>query len=339
MRSDTPEGMSPTEPAEDDALLDIDLPGLHGALSAFETQMSTTSTDFWFVAWGSWDVEYTPPGQTPEWFGEETLKAYVATIQGWFKQWITEDHCPLIHRQLYRIHMPRCIQDVYTALAAYLNKTPSTQDTVFRIIEDRVNQIIQEHAAQPPSDMTVLSLADHAARVQALLIFQVIRLFDGDIRMRARAEMHIPTLNSWNEQMWQRMTAEMRTADANSVATVGIGPFWGSWKTWIFVESVRRTWLTTSFFQAVYATIKEGFSSCPGGVYCTFGKELWDAPSGHEWEKRVAREKNMLFMQSINIGALLVNVKPSHVDEFGHAIMLISVGLDGTQRWISDERK
>ncbi|KAK7430771.1 hypothetical protein QQZ08_002815 [Neonectria magnoliae] len=337
LMSNTPKGMTPTEPAEGDAMLDIDLPGLHGTLAAFETQMSSTSTDFWFVAWDSWDVEYRQPEQTPEWFGEETLKAYVATVQGWFKQWVTEDHCPLIHRQLYRMHMPRCIQDAYTVLTAYLNKTPSSQDTVFRIIDDRVNQLIQDHATQPSLALSVLTLADHAARVQALLIFQVIRLFDGDIRMRARAETHIPTLNSWNDQMWQRMTAEMRTTDAGSVATVGIGPFWGSWKAWIFAESVRRTWLTTSFFQAVYATIKEGYSSCPGGVYCTFGKELWDSASGHEWEKRVAQKKNVLFMQSIDIGALLVGAKPSQVDEFGHAVMVISVGLDETQRWISDE--
>ncbi|KPM39241.1 hypothetical protein AK830_g7315 [Neonectria ditissima] len=335
-------------PPGNDAPLDVDIPGLDGILSAFDTQTraletacnpgerADTSTDLWFVAWDSWDVEHLPPGQTPQWFGEETLKAYVTTVQGWFKQWVTEDHCPLVHRQLYRMYMPRCIQDAYTALTAYLNKTPSTQDTVFRIIEDRVNQLIREQTAQPPLDFAVLTLADHAARVQALLMFQSIRLFDGDIRMRARAETQIPLLTSWNEQMWQRITAEMRTADPSSVAAVGIGPPWGSWKTWIFAESVRRTWLTTNILQGVYTTMKDGYSACPGGIYCTFGNELWNSSSEHEWEKRVAQGKDVLFMQSLNINDLFEGAKPSHVDEFGHAVMLISFGLEGMERWTSD---
>ncbi|KAI5460427.1 hypothetical protein BGZ63DRAFT_424933 [Mariannaea sp. PMI_226] len=295
-----------------------------------------TSTPFWFAAHDSWEVSHTPPDQLVECIEEKNLKAYIATIQAWLKQWITDGHCPLFHRHLYQIHMPRCIQDAYTALIAYLNRAPSTESTVFHIIEDRVNQLLKEYATKSPLDSASLTVIDHAARVQALLVFQMIRLFDGDIRMRARAEKQLPTLVSWNEQMWQRLRDEMGIPDPNSIMPVGIGPYWGSWQMWLFVESVRRTWLITSTIYGVYMTMKEGYASCPGGVYCTFGSELWDIPTAHEWEERASGGK-ALFIQSLNIGDLLLDSSPGNIDEFGHATLLISHGLDRIDKWVREK--
>lgn len=48
-------------------------------------------------------------------------------------------------------------------------------------------------------------------RVQALLLYQTIRVFDGDIRLRANADKHMDMLHNWNKHL-----ADLRD-DSNDV--------------------------------------------------------------------------------------------------------------------------
>ncbi|KAH7021469.1 uncharacterized protein B0I36DRAFT_334504 [Microdochium trichocladiopsis] len=276
----------------------------------------------WFLAPDSWEVAHLPPQPLPDLFGEETLSAYVTIIQSWLRMWVTDDHCPFIHRYLYRAHMPRRMQDAYTTISAYLHKTPETEATVRRIIEHRLQQLMEENFVESSLELGSTILVDHLARVQALLVLLVICLFDGSIRLRAQAELHLATLSAWNDQMWQVSTQEVR-----SNATLE------PWRLWIFGESIRRTWLTTSIIHCVYITITQGYSWCPGGVYCTFGNELWDARTAHDWERKSESGRKRLFMQSLDVMELFLEDDPDAVDAFGHAIMLITSGIDKVQRW------
>ncbi|KXJ87193.1 hypothetical protein Micbo1qcDRAFT_190262 [Microdochium bolleyi] len=228
----------------------------------------------WFLAHDTWDIAHLPPQPTPELFGDETLSTYVAIHRDWLRMWVTDDHCPLIHRYLYRAHMPPRVQDVYTAVSVYLHKTPATEATVRRIIEHRLHQLIEEDAVESALDLGSSTLMDHLARVQALLVLLIICLFDGNIRLRAQGELHLATLLVWNNQMWHESMQGIRT-DAT------LEP----WRLWIFAESLRRTWLTASIIYGVYITMVQGYSWCPGGVFCTFGNQLWDATTAHDWER------------------------------------------------------
>lgn len=316
----------PARPSVADARLGVPLPSDANAslqpsdISAQEQPHSQLA--HWFLAHDSWEIAHLPPQPVPELFGEETLSNYVATIQDWLRMWVTDDHCPFIHRYLYRVHMPRRVQDAYSTISMYLHKTPTTEATVRRIIEHRLHQLIEENAVESALELGSATLVDHLARVQALLVLLIICLFDGSIRLRAQGELHLATLLVWNDQMWQESTQEMQRDAA-------LEP----WRLWIFGESLRRTWLTTSIIHGVYITITQGYSWCPGGVYCTFGNELWDAATAHDWERRSECGKKRLFMQSLDVGELFLEEDPDVVDAFGHAIMLISSGLDKVQRW------
>jgi hypothetical protein len=281
----------------------------------------------WFLAPDSWEVAHIPPLATPELFGDETLSSYLATVQGWLRMWVTDDHCPFIHRYLYRVHMPRRVQDAYSTISLYLHRTPATEGTVRRIIEQRLHQLMGDSAVESALELGVPTFIDHISRVQALLALLVICLFDGNIRLRAQGELHLPTLLAWNDQMWQEATQEMRR-DAT------LEP----WRLWIFSESLRRTWLTTSIINGVYVVMTHGYTWCPGGVYCTFGNELWDATTAHDWEKRSNPGRKRLFMQSLDVGELLTGEDPDVVDAFGHAIMLITFGVDKIQGWTASKR-
>ncbi|KAF2439759.1 hypothetical protein P171DRAFT_369239 [Karstenula rhodostoma CBS 690.94] len=334
--------IAPIEPDGDYAFLNIDFNSLDSTLPTsdlntipFENtyvsnELCPASETLWFFTNDSWQIAHLASYQETEYIGEESLEVYVATVQGWFRQWTTENTCPLIHRQLYQKQMPRCIQDAFTVLTAYLNKTPSTQKIVSQIIEDRAADLMQAYSTQEPAHLTLL---EHLARVQALLTYQLIRLFDGDIRLRARAEAHDAILASWNSLLWQRTTDEMA---AGQFASFSPSPFvhLSPWKAWGVLESIRRTWLTVRILQSVYTTMKDGVAACPGGVVCTFGAGLWEAESERDWARM--GEGKRLFVQSLGVEGLLGKEDPGSVDEFGHAVLLVSCGLERKERWVAE---
>jgi hypothetical protein len=291
-------------------------------LQSTQEQMHLTSAP-WFLAHDSWEIAHLPPQSPPELFSEETLNSYVAMVQDWLRIWVLDDHCPFIHRYLYRVNMPRCVQDAYSTISVYLYKTPATESTVRRIVEQRLHQLMEEMAVNSALDLGFTTLVEHLARVQALLVLLVICLFDGNIRLRAQGELHLATLLVWNNRMWQQFTEEMQS-------DLTLEP----WRQWIFGESLRRTWLTISIINSVYMHMTQGFSSCPGGVYCTFGNNLWDATSYHDWQKGCESERKRLFMQSLDVNELFLREEPDAVDTFGRAIILISLGIDKFQQWM-----
>ncbi|KAF1967928.1 hypothetical protein BU23DRAFT_481929 [Bimuria novae-zelandiae CBS 107.79] len=344
--SDERDIMAPIVPIDDALLLDGDFYSVNSTFSTSEllslgvveetNALVAAPNTPWFMALDSWNIEHPPLGQTPEYIGEESLSAYVEMVQDWLRRWVTENNCPLIHRELYRMHMPRCIQEAFTLTTTYLNRSPANKTTVFRIIEERADELVQQHVMQI-TDTTTLTLAEHLARVQALLIFQIIRLFDGDIRMRARGEAHSPILASWNTLLWQAATTSLLLGDPSALVP-GLNLSVTPWKAWCFIESIRRTWLTTSILQSVYTTLRDSISPCPGGVTCTFGNGLWEAGSEHEWERRVVQGESTLFMPSLSIANLLVEASVEDVDEFGHAIMLITHGAQRMDKWVAENR-
>ncbi|KAH8881769.1 hypothetical protein GQ53DRAFT_812435 [Thozetella sp. PMI_491] len=291
-------------------------------------EQAVTLRDHWFLAYHSWNIDHLAPQDIPNDFHEETLKAYVAILETWLKEWVTKDHSALIHRYLYRIHMPRCMQDAYTALATYLGRTPATAATVCRIIEDRLDRLIQDSIFEDTLSFVALTPLDHVARVQALFIYHIICLFDGDIRLRGCAERQFPTLLSWSDQMWQRITEQSIAGDPFTLVapTTGSDDSLSTWRVWIFLESARRTWLTCAILHGVYMTIRDGYSACPGGLY------------SQQWETKATHARDTRFIQSLRIGELFTKAEPDSVDEFGHAVMMVSFGLHKLESWKAEGR-
>jgi hypothetical protein len=103
-----------------------------------------------------------------------SLKRLLMKNHGWLADWVEKGSNPFIHARLYHARFPRCIQDAYTTLSCYLRKLASNEQMVFKILEDRVVELVAEHSV-PPADSF-----EHLARVQALLIYQVLCLYDGE---------------------------------------------------------------------------------------------------------------------------------------------------------------
>jgi hypothetical protein len=270
-----------------------------------------------------------------------------------------------------RLHMPRCIQDAYTTCAAYFASTEKNREMMLGIVEDRVATLLDEEGdpddheidsgngeefedpfstatlriendgqkSQKPSKPR--SVQDHLARVQALLIYQIIRLFDSDPRSRIMAESLIPVLSRWCKQMLDGALLSSQyvnsaTSSINTKNQAHIEKKLNSdWNAWILAESVRRTWLVAGHMQCIYQILSYGFSVCPGGLMFTTRAGLWQAESAYEWWAK-CREKDALFCPSLESGKYLL--KPGvadDVDDFGRFVLKIIEGEERVNKWLA----
>ncbi|OKL62913.1 hypothetical protein UA08_01999 [Talaromyces atroroseus] len=322
------------------------------------------------------------------------LNKSVHQVQCWAREWIEQGSNMFIHKNLYYhddsynddcyphggdaagLHMPKCIQDAYTSCAAYFACTTKNRKMALGIIEQRVATLLAEQGEYQNNDndgdngifstrdisddmnnnTKTKSVLDHLARVQALLVYQLIRLYDGDIRSRVMAESLIPVLTRWCMQMLD--SALLSSQYVYSMST-SMGPYLLSsssngkasvekklrsdWQAWILAESVRRTWLVAGHMQCIYSLLSYGINACPGGLMFTPRAGLWHAESAYEWWAR-CREKTkdsrggdgLLFCQSLESGTqLLKKTSPEEVDDFGRFVLDIMAGEEKVNQWLS----
>lgn len=243
------------------------------------------------------------------------LKAGAMEVLTWLRGWVISGSTLFIHRRIYRDTMPRCLQDAYTACATYFSSSQHTKDLVFRIVERNIELLLHDHAMpELAADIDSCDFLQRLARTQAMLVYQAIRLYDGDIRQRAAADGICSTLDSWNHEMLkcamessQYVWAFSSGRSQNDAA---------AWDAWCLAESVRRTWATINVTQNAYRVLKGEESRCPGHLRFTARVGLWDAPSCVEW-MTAHRERDPLFYTEENGSDIVAKAKPDEIDEFG----------------------
>ena len=325
--------------------LDLDLSDLPGDLVDKRPYSS------WFTSPETWKIDRFLQIDYNS-FAAMGVKRLMITINRWLTEWVEKGSNPFIHPRLYRNRFPRCVQDAYTALSCYLHRTASNEQTVFRIIEDRVEQLVAEHSilsedffsGKVDSRSVTFDSLEHLARVQALLVYQALCLYDGDIRLRHVAEKQIPVLNSWMEQMVEHASHAICLggsviSSAHEQTTVnstlsGIAHCENLlWYSWILAESIRRTWLVASGIQGGYLVIKQCRAiPCQGGMMFTTRQGVWEAQSAWAWEK-LCSEVNVGLMQAAETDNLFEEVAPEDVDDFTVLILRASFGEERMERW------
>ena len=270
----------------------------------------------------------------------------------WLTEWVEKGSNPFIHSRLYRTRFPRCIQDAYTVLSCYLHKTASNEQTILQIIEDRAKQLLAEHSSPLAdslleninSSSVTLDSLEHIARVQALLVYQVLCLYDGDIRLRHIAESHIPVLNSWMQQMVEHAShavclggSVISSAHEQTVVGFSLTDIAHCenllWYSWIIAESIRRTWLVASGIQGAYLVMQQRRAiPCQGGMMFTTRQGVWEAQSARAWEK-LCSEVNVGLMQVAETDKLFTEVAPEDVDDFTILILQATFGEERMERW------
>ena len=304
----------------------------------------------WFLSPDTWILDHTTTIDEPVPYGEDTLHNYIGELKSWLRRWVSHGSSPLIHAQLYRTGLPSAMEDAYTSVTAFLAKNDTNNLMTMRILENRVQQLIntQPDAIDGTLSLVMINTISHLARTQALFIYQLIRLFDGDIRSRAQAESHNDLLRRWARQMWESATMDIGMAQLCSTLPATEGMDCGNvnafqtdgspeslWRAWIVGESIRRTYLLSVCMLSVYNTLKQGWSPCPGGLTITSRKGLWDATSPYKWLE-TSRFCGITTIESLHCGQLFEEARPSDIDDFTTAVLLVSHGKERLERWAAE---
>ncbi|KAK4082421.1 transcriptional regulator family: Fungal Specific TF [Trichoderma aggressivum f. europaeum] len=340
----------------------------------------------WFLSPSSWVITDNTDSVRPRGcLNEEALRQFPDHAMAWLKQWSVKGHCPFIHLNQQKTFngFPDCLQDAYTVTAAYTNSTPATKQLALRILQSRAAQLVSTFKDARSLEDLIYGPMTALSRLQALLVYTIIGLFDGDIRARGQAESNLDILTTWSTELWERAVLDIsqsRAAEDNpstdindllaterckkvgtaqeamdaaaptstdpTISTtkydyMGLimdGTIYSAWQSWIFAESIRRTYLTVGITRSVFRVLQKGWSDCPGGIIFTAANGLWDASDPHTWMKRIS-SSGFLPVRHTDMGNLVDQTDRSKVDEFSHTIVIISFGLERYAQWGADSNE
>ena len=193
-----------------------------------------------------------------------SMNQALRSIKAFPRMFACSRRTPFIHHRLYDTYLPDAIQDAFIVSSAYCNKTKETEDMVLHILENKTSDLVNRNHQSN-------TLEELLATVQTLLLFQIIQLFDGDVRQRSLAEQNMDKLRALNMQL------QFRAADLDSSPT---------WREWVFTESIRRTIILSTFIDGLYSALKIG--SCTNirelsVLPFTSGAALWDLTTSASW--------------------------------------------------------
>ncbi|KAF2801217.1 hypothetical protein K505DRAFT_319975 [Melanomma pulvis-pyrius CBS 109.77] len=289
----------------------------------------------WFLAPETFMVDHTPMPLPPN-FKISDLKGFVRLVEGWMAAWITTGSNPFIHAHLYRSNFPSCLQIAFTTLSAYLNRTQATTDMILRAVNDQASTLV---SASDVEAGTSPDLLEDLAHIHALLVYQMVGLFDGDIRSRHLAEQRAAIFTISLDRAIEKASRELRwdllELDPNHLTlslTSQTSLAEPLWRSWIISESLRRTWLICNGISASYDGLKQGWTPCNGDVMFTSREGLWSAGSALSWGK-MCMERDVRFVGRFR-AEWLFEVAPEEVDEFGKVMLESIYGRERSMTWL-----
>ena len=264
----------------------------------------------------------------------------VYRIKTWTTMFTQRSTTPFIHRSLFSRAegSTDMLLDALSACALYMAKSKENSRAVFEDVRRKARRLTSERGERKWKES-----GDLLASLQSLLLYQIIRLFDGDVRLRAEAEIDAIVQVRWTVELLKYF----RPLKALDVATDQLMAYGGElslvkrpdWQDWVFDESVRRTILTSYMIQGVYSFLKDGWDPVCGKVdklSLTAQKELWDAPSEFHWNgvwtKKPSYEIRISQWENDAAGMAV-----DDVDDLGIIMTATIKDLDLTAQWVGKE--
>ncbi|KAJ9137783.1 Regulator of drug sensitivity 1 [Coniochaeta hoffmannii] len=257
------------------------------------------------------------------------------------RRMVVDLQTPWCHPELYRDNMPQSMQDALASCGLYQAKNARNSAVILHTIRIRVEDLASTPAPRKPLEVI--------ARVQALLLYVTILVFDGDILSRSAAEAAMPALESaviglvglFGHNPYAEpssSSASTTPAAPGPLPLYPIGPAREFWQGWVLQESARRTYMTTFFLLQLYLLLKGDVpKKCDQRLYlCHF----WTV-SAHLWQARDAfefalawRDRRHFVVNNTSIKQVLIEAQGDDVEEFGKMILTTLMGIDETKGWL-----
>ncbi|XXG93866.1 hypothetical protein Hte_000115 [Hypoxylon texense] len=251
--------------------------------------------------------------------------AYSMSVYKNFHVTFSRDNSTIyMHRNLYVSDTPRWILQAFSVCVLYTNQTPATRGNVLRVLHDHVTSLVETASG------TALTPRDKLARVHALIVYQTIRMFDGDIMLSQQAQEDVPLLEAWTSELGKIRDNLDDLVDADASEIRSKPP--ESWERWIFAESVRRTYIISSALKAFWELLRGQRQPIELGTWrfvhrWTLSKYLWNATDPVDFF-RAWREKPIWIISAFYLDKFLQTGTRDDVDDFALVFLTLTFGVN-----------
>ncbi|RAL04672.1 Zn(II)2Cys6 transcription factor domain-containing protein [Aspergillus ibericus CBS 121593] len=241
---------------------------------------------------------------------------------------VLENQTPWCHQQLYKDGMPRSMQDALACCALYMARNEINTPVILSSFKTRIDDLL----ASPPPSTPIEALA----YTQSLILYQIMRLFEGDIYARVSAEPLIPILETAGFNLLNYVHFPAPEPDTDSFPPMDA--VMQSWSEWVYQESARRTALFTFYLIQIYRLITgDNNLSCDGrlGLIHSWylSAHLWSAQTAFDFAVAWNEHQHFLICNGDFVGALQ-SAQPADVDLFGRMLLSTVLGIDQAKAWL-----
>ncbi|GAD97555.1 hypothetical protein AN9352.2 [Paecilomyces variotii No. 5] len=226
-------------------------------------------------------------------------------IKSYPREFARQAETVFIHKDTYISKAPRTIQAAFGVCAAYACMSEANKYMLFQTLDAEVLELLQPAPA--------ITLSEDLSKMQAMVLYQIIRLFYGGMKERLLAEQQANLLKAWGLQLIQRINTEL----PNSPST---------WETWILAESSRRAVLMTFMTYGVYSLINHGvcLERSTLGILPVYTRmDFWNSPALYEEHHRHAKT-----MKYIEYSDYWLAYPPRALEPFEKLLVVACKGLD-----------
>ncbi|KAK6072186.1 hypothetical protein SCUP515_07518 [Seiridium cupressi] len=247
------------------------------------------------------------------------LKAMTSLVP----QFARESCTPFLHRHLYKDNMPHWILQAFSMSVLYTHNNDSNRGMVLRALHDNVKSLHESASG------SALKPQEKLARVHALMLYQLMRMFDGDITLGSQADNDTGILDSWLAEL-SRIRDNLDSESEIDEAELRNQPP-ESWERWIFAESVRKTYI---FGQAViffWDLLKGRANSEQLGVWATIHRwtlssHLWNATDSYGFFE-AWKSKPFFIISGFALEHFFNSGRDTDVDDFARIILTMYFGV------------
>ncbi|QPH00138.1 hypothetical protein C2857_003396 [Epichloe festucae Fl1] len=205
---------------------------------------------------------------------------------------------PFMHSRLWTGQLPKTILAVFSASAAYAASTPSNKGWTVRLLIDAGREIHSEGER-------AVSHADKLSRVQALLILNSMRIFDGDLGLRAAAEREFAVMLDWLKDL-KKVQDDIELEEARRGGSNG---------GLVRQKMPPKSWENMAF---------------------TASRHLWDANSSVNFF-RAWREKPQFTITGLNFKEFWIYARPDDCDDFTRLLLTSQVEVDTVDHFMNGD--
>jgi hypothetical protein len=148
-----------------------------------------------------------------------------------------------LHRDLYQGAFPQPLRSAFGLCAGTASMTQQNRHLLFQALEDETSLLLRSAWAG--------SLFEDLAKLQAIVLFQVIRLYHGDHRQQMSALRQEFVVRS------RALSLLHRVREGNELSGAP-----KTWETWLLMESIRRTVLFSFKLYLAYWCVITYEGSC-----------------------------------------------------------------------------